>query len=83
MRLSLNVLGTLPGRRPMRLLGRPRPDVFNPELSPASCYERRSSRCAGAYSRKPLRHSVNYAFSVLQSVRHSTAASRRPRDGAW
>ena len=25
----------------------------------------------------------NYAFSVLQSVHPGTAASRRPRDGAW
>ena len=25
----------------------------------------------------------NYAFSVSQSVRPSTTASRRPRDGAW
>ena len=50
-------------------------------FSLASCYGRRSTHCAGAYSRKPLRHSVNYAFSVLQSVRPSTAASQHPRDG--
>ena len=51
---------------------------LNPHFSPASCYGCRSTRCAGAYSRKPLRHSVNYAFSVFQSVRPGTASGPTP-----
>ena len=37
-------------------------------------------RCDWPYSLKPLRRSVDYAFSVFRSVRPATAPSRRPRD---
>ena len=53
------------------------------EISPTSCCGRRSMRCDWPYSLKPLRRSVDYAFSVFQSVRPATAPSRRPRDGSW
>ena len=38
---------------------------LSPHFSPASCYGRRSTRCAGAYSRKPLRHSVQLCLQRL------------------
>ena len=35
------------------------------------------------WSLKPLRHSVNYAFSVFPDLRPATAALQRPRDERW
>ena len=52
----------------------------SPEISPTFCCERRSIRCGGPYSLKPLRRSVGYAFSVSRSVRPATAPSRGSRD---
>ena len=55
-------------------------DYLNPHIAPTFCCGRRITRRGGAYSSKPLRHSVSYAFSVFLSVRPATTALRRPRD---
>ena len=61
----------------------------SPEFSPASCCGRRSTRCAGAYSRKPLRHSVPLCLQRLavRAPRHSgvSTPSRRSlvRNPGW
>ena len=50
----------------------------SPEISPTFCCGRRSMRCDWPYSLKPLRRSVDYAFSVFQSVRASHSAVSTP-----
>ena len=67
----------LPGAAPQA------PGKPSPHFSPTFCCDRRSARCGGAYSLTPLRRSHYYACSVVQSVRPTTAAPRRPRDERW
>ena len=68
--------GGAPARPAQRSSG---PDV-HAYFSPAFCCGRRSARVDGAYSLTPLRRSCDYACSVVQSVRPTTTAPRRPRD---
>ena len=56
---------------------------ISPAYPPPFCCGRRSARCGGPYSLKPLRQGVGHAFSVFPSVRPATAAPRRPRDERW
>ena len=56
---------------------------LSPHFSPAFCCGRRSARRGGPCSLTPLRRSDGYAYSVVQSVRPTTAAPRRPRNEPW
>ena len=72
--------GRFPARRPLRPEQTPSLPGASPRFSPAFCCGRRFARRGGPYSLTPLRRSCNYAFSVVQSVRPTTPAPRRPRD---
>ncbi|MCY4428583.1 MAG: hypothetical protein OXC05_16340 [Halieaceae bacterium] len=78
-------------RTPIRVVERHRQDMTvaamaNSHVSPSFCCGYRITLHSGERhpvhpkSFKPLRRSVNYAFSVFASVRPATAALQRPHD---